>query len=130
MTDIFRKTNVSKYTNEDGKYNIRIIKRKERRSQTNRIICLKVAQKIIYLLALLCLLCITIYQIYGSFKRYLKEPTYTDILIVSQDEAEFPSMTFCPMTDGYKERALKVRSLSFIRTKRINQIVILNCGGR
>ena len=62
-----------------------------------------------FTLAFLGLVFITVEKSVQSFTRYLEHPTYTDILVVEQKDAEFPSMTFCPISDGFKAAELKVR---------------------
>ena len=43
-----------------------------------------------------------------SILAYSKWPIYTETDIVPQNEAMFPSMTFCALLSGYKEDVLKV----------------------
>ena len=65
----------------------------------------------IYIVAFLGLFGITIEKTCRCFILYLKEPTYTDMVLVSQEEADFPSMTFCPMwNNAFKKDILKVHS--------------------
>ena len=42
---------------------------------------------------------ITMQEIYLSFIRYLETPSYTDMSVVHQEEADFPSMTICPQSE-------------------------------
>ena len=62
---------------------------------------LKLVHNTIYIAALLGLIGITIHETYQCFNRYLRVPTYTDMTIVYQEEADFPSVTFCPLWDNY-----------------------------
>ena len=42
------------------------------------------------------------------FNFYSISPTYTEITLVEQHEAEFPALTFCPYGELIKEDVLKV----------------------
>ena len=51
------------------------------------------------------LLCIAISS---TLITYNKRPIYTEVLVVPQNEAKYPAVTMCPMSDGYKEHVLQV----------------------
>ena len=77
--------------------------------QLNRRKVLRILQRTIHIVGLLGLSGITMYKTWQSFVHYLKEPTYTEMVMVPQEEAEFPSITFCPIKHvAYKEDILKV----------------------
>ena len=42
------------------------------------------------------------------YNFYCLSPTYTEINLVEQHEAEFPALTFCPYGEVIKEDVLKV----------------------
>ena len=43
-----------------------------------------------------------------SIFKFNEWSVYTETNVVSQNEARFPAMTFCPLSNGYKEDVLKV----------------------
>ena len=47
-------------------------------------------------------------QTIQSVNVYMKGPTYTETLLHSQQNTTFPTITLCPLENGYKEDALKV----------------------
>lgn len=46
--------------------------------------------------------------IINTFITYNKWPIYTEVLVVPQNEAKYPAITMCPISDGYKEHVLQV----------------------
>ena len=67
------------------------------------------AQFSVYALVTLSLLGIFSALSITSVLKYSTWPIYTETNIVPQNEANFPAMTFCPLSNGYKESVLKVR---------------------
>lgn len=85
--------------------------------QLNRRKALRILQQTIYIVGLLGLSGTTIHKTFQSLMHYLKAPTYTDMVMVPQEEAEFPSLTFCPTKDvAYKEDILKVQYIRLSET--------------
>ena len=66
-----------------------------------------------YILILLMLGSVLFWLCLKSMLEYSKWPIYTETNIVAQNEAQFPSMTFCAMSNGYKANILRVISNSF-----------------
>ena len=66
----------------------------------------------IYVIIVLLLGSILFWLCLRSVLDYSKWPIYTETNIVSQNKAKFPSITFCALTNGYKEDVLKV-TISF-----------------
>ena len=62
----------------------------------------------LYILVILLLGMILMWLCLESILTYNKWPIYTETNIVPQNEARFPSMTFCALSSGYKEDVLKV----------------------
>ena len=49
-----------------------------------------------------------IFQVYKCLELYSSEPTYVSTHIVNQEKAQFPAITICPISKGYKESVLQV----------------------
>ena len=69
---------------------------------------LVISKLILYILVMLLLGGILFWLCLESVLNYSKWPIYTETNIVSQSQAKFPSMTFCALSNGYKEDILKV----------------------
>ena len=63
----------------------------------------------IYVVVILILGSILFWLCLASILKYNEWPIYTETNIVPQHEVQFPSITFCALSDGYKEDILKVR---------------------
>ena len=46
-------------------------------------------------------------QVIRCFYKYFDYPTYVSTKIVKQAKAEFPAVTICPKSSGYKEEVLR-----------------------
>ena len=55
--------------------------------------------------ALILLLCVAVIN---TLVTYNKWPIYTEVLVIPQNEAKYPAITMCPITNGYKEHVLQV----------------------
>ena len=67
------------------------------------------AKEILTFLAFLALLSLTFRETASCFQRYFDFPKYTSFQLVYQDDADFPSLTFCPMEDdAYRVQKLEV----------------------
>ena len=78
-----------------------------RRKRTN-VQPLRWGKTIFYFLTIFCLfgwLCERTYQI---FHEYLSNPTYTETAILPQFHADVPSVSICPLYNGYKKDVLGV----------------------
>ena len=47
-------------------------------------------------------------QVYKCLELFVSEPTYVSTHIVNQEKAQFPAITICPISKGYKEDVLQV----------------------
>jgi hypothetical protein len=70
----------------------------------------KIVKLIFYVFVMLILAIILVLLCLKSILKYNEWPIYTETNIVGQNEARFPAMTFCPLSKGYKEDVLRVRS--------------------
>ena len=68
----------------------------------------KILKLSVYVLVMLFLRVILFILCLKSVLKYNEWPIYTETNIVNQNEARFPAMTFCPLTNGYKQDVLKV----------------------
>ena len=59
--------------------------------------------------ALRVLLCVAILN---TLITYNKWPIYSAELVVPQNEAKYPAISMCPMSNGYKEYVLQVGCLN------------------
>ena len=48
-------------------------------------------------------------QVYKCLELFVSEPTYVSTHIVNQEKAQFPAITICPISKGYKEDVLQVK---------------------
>ena len=48
-------------------------------------------------------------QVYQCLEKFASEPTYVSTHIVNQEKAQFPAITICPISKGYKEDVLLVK---------------------
>ena len=71
-----------------------------------------ITKLLLYVLVMLFLGSILFWLCLESVLKYSKWPIYTETNIVSQNKAKFPSMTFCALTNGYKEDVLKVNNIN------------------
>ena len=56
----------------------------------------------------IALICAVLYLIISSIIYYNTWPIYTSTNVIQQEEGQFPAVTFCDQTKGYKEDVLKV----------------------
>ena len=63
---------------------------------------------ILYILSVALIVGWLFERTYHIFQEYLSDPTYTEMLIRPQYEAEIPAVSVCPMWNGYKTEVLKV----------------------
>ena len=54
-------------------------------------------------------------QIIRCFDKYFGYPTYVSTKIVKQAKAEFPAVTICPKSSGYKENILKENGIPSLK---------------
>ena len=50
--------------------------------------------------------------IINTLVTYNKWPIYTEVIVVPQNEAKYPAITMCPISNGYKENVLQVSSMT------------------
>ena len=62
----------------------------------------------VHIIVMLLLIGVLIYLCMTSVIRYSRWPIYTETNTVPQNESKFPAMTFCALSNGYKEDVLKV----------------------
>ena len=93
-----------------------IMKEKKEKSQMTAV---KISKIMLYILVMFILGLVLFLLSLKSVLRYNEWPIYTETNIVNQNQARFPAMTFCPLSNGYKEDVLKVRSKVFIFRKPI-----------
>ena len=46
--------------------------------------------------------------IINTLVTYNKWPIYTEVIVVPQNQAKYPAITMCPISNGYKENVLQV----------------------
>ena len=46
--------------------------------------------------------------IINTLVTYNRWPIYTEVIVVPQNEAKYPAITMCPISNGYKENVLQV----------------------
>ena len=63
--------------------------------------------KILKSLVIILLICLLGGQVIRCFYKYFDYPTYVSTKIVKQAKAEFPAVTICPKSSGFKERILR-----------------------
>jgi hypothetical protein len=107
-----------KNVNVHGEVHIqrKVLRKIEERSKTNNISEVKVkdnynwkcCQRLLRAIAFFVFLGLLIYEAVEGFTHFLDFPTYTSTQIVPQRNAEFPALSICPMTNGYKDEVLKV----------------------
>ena len=66
---------------------------------------------ILYYTVTFALLGLLFTAIINTIIKYNKWPIYTEVLVVPQNEAKYPAITMCPISDGYKEHVLQVSSI-------------------
>ena len=66
------------------------------------------AKTVLFAVALALLIGLVLERAVKGLIQYLDKPTYTETLIVPQYHAEFPSMSICPLYNGYKTNVLLV----------------------
>ena len=59
------------------------------------------------------LICAALYLIISSIFYYNTWPIYTSTNVIPQEEGQFPAVTFCDQTTGYKEDILRVNNINF-----------------
>ena len=62
----------------------------------------------VHIIVMLLLIGVLIYLCVSSVIRYGRWPIYTETNTVPQNESKFPAMTFCALSNSYKEDVLKV----------------------
>ena len=68
----------------------------------------KLSKKFIYYTVTFSLIVLLSIAITNTLITYNKWPIYTEVLVVPQNEARYPSITMCPINNGYKEDVLQV----------------------
>ena len=82
-----------------------IMKEKKEKSQMTAV---KISKIMLYILVMFILGLVLFLLSLKSVLRYNEWPIYTETNIVNQNQARLPAMTFCPLSNGYKEDVLKV----------------------
>ena len=70
--------------------------------------CLKLANEIIKLISFLILMILFVISSVGILSQYFERTTLMKTNVVSQNNALFPAITFCPVTAGYKNEIFRV----------------------
>jgi len=73
---------------------------------------LKLCQRTVFFVALFILVGIFLLQVYQCLEKFASEPTYVSTHIVNQEKAQFPAITICPISKGYKEDVLLDHGIS------------------
>ena len=63
----------------------------------------------LYVLVNLSLFLFALFSIISSIIHYYTLPIYTSTHIIPQQESQFPDLTLCSLSGGYKHHVLKVR---------------------
>ena len=63
--------------------------------------------EIIKFLVIILLIGLHLAQVIRCFYKYFDYPTYVSTKIVKQAKAEFPAVTICPKSSGFKEEILR-----------------------
>ena len=69
---------------------------------------LKIAHELIKLMSFLILMILFVISSVGILGQYFDRTTSMKTNVVSQNNALFPAMTFCPVTAGYKNEIFRV----------------------
>ena len=69
---------------------------------------LKIAHELIKLISFLILMILFVISSVGILGQYFDRTTSMKTNVVSQNNALFPAMTFCPVTAGYKNEIFRV----------------------
>ena len=85
----------------------------------------EICAKITYISVHLALISLVLFVVVHCLIVFSKWPTYTQIRVVPQQMAEFPSLTICPGQNGYKEDILKVIKLPIKFMQSIANLIIL-----
>ena len=64
--------------------------------------------KFLYYFCFASLFSLLVYQVIKSVEYYLRKPTYTESHLVRQYDAEFPALSICDGSRGFREDILKV----------------------
>ena len=95
------------------------LRRIEERRKTNKVSDVQVqgnynrkyCQHLLRATAFLVCMGILIGEAVGLFIHFLEFPTYTSTKIEPQHHADFPALSICPMSNGYKDEVLKVNQI-------------------
>ena len=70
--------------------------------------CLKIAHELTKLISFLLLMILFVISSVGILGQYFDRTTLMKTNVVSQNNALFPAITFCPVTAGYKNEIFRV----------------------
>ena len=70
--------------------------------------------KFLYYCCFVFLSALLVLQVTKTVTRYLEKPTYTSSHLVRQYHAEFPALSICDKSRGFKEEILKVIKRQFL----------------
>ena len=79
-----------------------------RNERVSRCSVKTILNAILYYTVTFALLGLLFAAIINTIIKYNKWPVYTEVLVVPQNEAKYPAITMCPISDGYKEHVLQV----------------------
>jgi len=68
--------------------------------------------KFLYYCCFVVLCALLVFQISKTVTRYMEKPTYTSSRLVRQFHAEFPALSICDRSRGFKEDILKVFNIN------------------
>ena len=77
--------------------------------------------KWMYYICFVILIIVFVIEIYNAIHHYLERPTYTESHLVRQYHADFPAISICSDSGGFKQDILKVK----INRQREN--ILCNC---
>ena len=73
-----------------------------------------VSKSFIYYIINIGLIGLLFAAIINTLVTYNRWPIYTEVIVVPQNEAKYPAITMCPISNGYKENILQVSIMSVI----------------
>ena len=73
-----------------------------------KIRCFKCLEKLVYTTVFITLVGLLIAQSTKCVMKYVEGPTFTEMKIAKQQEAEFAAVTLCPQNNGYRADVLQV----------------------
>ena len=83
---------------------------------------LKLANEIIKLISFLILMILFVISSVGILSQYFERTTLMKTNVVSQNNALFPAITFCPVTAGYKNEIFRVSTYISVQFNSISYV--------